>query len=251
MLRFREEPETPLAPKDYKSLLDPARIPAHVAIIMDGNGRWATRRGLSRMEGHRRGAEVVESLMDAAIGLGIKVVSLYAFSTENWSRPKDEVQGLWALLEYFFESNIEKLKKRGIQVRHSGSLAHLPASTREVIGRSLAETRRNSKMMLNFCVNYGGRQELVDAVNSWVECRGAREKMTAAKMRRHFYTPDLPDVDLLIRTSGEYRISNCLLWQIAYAELVFVKVLWPDFKPRHLYRTIYEYQTRKRRFGGL
>jgi len=240
-----------VAPKDYKSLLDPARIPAHVAIIMDGNGRWATRRGLSRMEGHRRGAEVVESLMDAAMDLGIRVVSLYAFSTENWSRPRAEVQGLWKLLGYFFESRIETLKKRGIQVRHTGSLAQLPASTQEVIARSIRETRRNRKIILNFCLNYGGRQELVDAVNSWAGRRGAKETMTVAKMGRFLYSPDLPDVDLLIRTSGEYRISNFLLWQIAYAELVFTKVLWPDFRPRHLYRTIYEYQTRERRFGGL
>ncbi|TAL31761.1 MAG: di-trans,poly-cis-decaprenylcistransferase [Spirochaetes bacterium] len=251
MIPSRQGTRNRVAHRDYQSLLDRTRIPSHVAIIMDGNGRWATRRGLSRLEGHRRGAQVVESLMDAALELGIKVVSLYAFSTENWSRPREEIRGLWKLLELFFESNIEKLKKRGIRVRHTGSEKHLPADTLEVIRRAVRDTRRNKKIVLNFCLNYGGRQEIVDAVNAWAAKRGDSEKMTAEKMRRHLYSPDLPDVDLLIRTSGEYRLSNFLLWQLAYAELVFVKVLWPDFGARHLYRTIYEYQNRERRFGGL
>jgi len=237
--------------KDFKKLLKPDAIPRHIAIIMDGNGRWAERRNLPRLEGHRRGAEVVESLMDAALDLGIGVISLFAFSTENWSRPRSEVQGLWRIMEFFFKANIEKIKEKGIRLRHSGSLAHLPASTRAIIERAVKETSRNRRIVLNFCLNYGARQEIVDAVNRWMRTRREGEAMNAARMDKNLYTAGLPDVDLLIRTSGEYRISNFLLWQSAYAELVFTKVLWPDFRPRHLYETIYEYQKRERRFGGL
>ncbi len=237
--------------KDFKKLLKPDAIPRHIAIIMDGNGRWAERRNLPRLEGHRRGAEVVESLMDAALDLGIGVISLFAFSTENWSRPRSEVQGLWRIMEFFFKANIEKIKEKGIRLRHSGSLAHLPVSTRAIIERAVKETSRNRRIVLNFCLNYGARQEIVDAVNRWMRTRREGEAMNAARMDKNLYTAGLPDVDLLIRTSGEYRISNFLLWQSAYAELVFTKVLWPDFRPRHLYETIYEYQKRERRFGGL
>ncbi len=237
--------------KDYTSLIDRDRVPHHVAIIMDGNGRWAKKRSLPRVEGHRRGAQVIESLMDTAIDLGIGVVSLYAFSTENWSRPKDEIAGIWKLLEMFFEANIEKIKKKGVLLRHSGSMRHLPASTRRIIEDSIGQTRGNRAITLNFCLNYGGRQELLDAVNGWAASRRPGDKITERALERHLYTAGLPDVDLLIRTSGEHRISNFLLWQVAYAEMIFTRVLWPDFKPRHLYQMIYEYQQRDRRFGGL
>lgn len=237
--------------KDYSRLIDRDNIPRHVAIIMDGNGRWAKRRSLPRVEGHRRGAQVIESLMDTAIDLGIEVVSLYAFSTENWSRPKDEIAGIWRLLGMFFEANIDTIMKKGVLLRHSGSMKHLPASTRRIIEDSVARTRGNRVITLNFCLNYGGRQELVDAVNAWTASRKPGEKLTERSFGRHLYTAGLPDVDLLIRTSGEHRISNFLLWQIAYAEMIFTRVLWPDFGPRHLYRMIYEYQQRDRRFGGL
>jgi undecaprenyl diphosphate synthase len=237
--------------KEYARLIDRDRVPRHVAIIMDGNGRWAKKRSLPRVEGHRRGAQVIESLMDTAIGLGIGVVSLYAFSTENWSRPKDEIAGIWRLLEMFFEANIEKIKKKGVRLRHSGSMRHLPASTRRIIEDSVGQTRNNRIITLNFCLNYGGRQELLDAVNGWAASRKHGEKLSERSLERHLYTSGLPDVDLLIRTSGEHRISNFLLWQVAYAEMIFTRVLWPDFKPRHLYRMIYEYQQRDRRFGGL
>ncbi len=227
------------------------RIPAHVAIIMDGNGRWAQKRSLPRIAGHERGAQVVESLMDAALSVGLGVVSLYAFSTENWSRPAPEVSGLWALLEQFFNLNIEKIKEKGIQVRHSGMLDHLPASTKAAIRNAIRETRRNDRIILNFCLNYGGRQEIVNAVNRWSAKGKPAGAVTEEGLSKFLYTAGLPDVDLLIRTSGEYRISNFLLWQIAYAELVFMKVLWPDFTPSHLYKAIYEYQQRERRFGGI
>lgn len=237
--------------KDYKSLIDMNRIPAHVAIIMDGNGRWAEKRSLPRTEGHRKGAEAIESLMDTALSLGIKVISLYAFSTENWNRPKREINTLWSLLEFFFESKIERIKEKGIRIFHSGALSKLPLSTRRVIEESIRTTRRNKNIILNFCINYGSRQEIVDAASRWSLVKKPDEKLTSNKLGRFLYTYGLPDVDLMIRTSGEYRISNFLLWQAAYAELVFLKTLWPDFRPVHLYKTIYEFQKRQRRFGGL
>lgn len=237
--------------KNYKSLIDPERIPVHVAIIMDGNGRWAKKKSLPRIEGHRRGSEVIEPLMDTALSVGIKIVSLYAFSTENWARPKSEIEGLWSLLEYFFKSKIEKIKQKGIRIKHSGSLKNLPSTSRKIISSAIEETKNNSNIILNFCLNYGGRQEIVYAVNNWLEKKRRGEKLTIDTLDRYLYTSELQDVDLLIRTSGEFRISNFLLWQSAYAELVFLEVLWPDFKPYHLYKAIYEYQRRERRFGGL
>lgn len=237
--------------KDYKNLINKKKVPAHVAIIMDGNGRWAKRKSLSRAEGHRRGAEVIEPLMDAAIGLGIKAVSLYAFSTENWRRPRMEVLGLWKLLDYFFTNKIDVIKSRDIRVRHSGLHDRLPASTLDTIHRAVEETKRNRTLELNFCVNYGGRQDILNAVNNHFGNAKSRGPITARDLEKGLFTAGMPEVDLLIRTGGEYRISNFLLWQIAYAELVFLNVLWPDFKPRHLYRAVYEFQQRERRYGGL
>ncbi|MFC1669898.1 polyprenyl diphosphate synthase [Spirochaetota bacterium] len=226
-------------------------IPRHVAVIMDGNGRWANSRSLPRMEGHKRGAEIIEPLMDEAIELGIEAVSLYAFSTENWLRPKKEIIGLWGLLELFFNSKINKIKEKGIRIKHSGSTKKLPARTKRIIQKAVKETKNNDKLTLNFCVNYGGRQEIVEAVNKWLVKRKDNEKLTIGKLDKNLYTTGLPEVDLLIRTSGEYRISNYFLWQLAYTELVFMDVLWPDFKPHHLNKAIYIYQQRERRYGGI
>jgi undecaprenyl diphosphate synthase len=237
--------------KNYRPLLAPKPVPRHVAIIMDGNGRWAKKKSLPRSEGHRRGADVIEPLMDSAIELGIKAVSLYAFSTENWSRPKLEVRGLWKLLEEFFTNKIETIKSKGVRIRHSGSLQRLPSSTTRVIQRSMDETAANRKIALNFCVNYGGRQEILEAVNRWRSEEPGSGPLTEKKMERYLYTQGLPPVDLLIRTSGECRISNFLLWQVAYSEMVFMDVLWPDFTPNHLFQAVHEYQQRERRFGGL
>ncbi len=237
--------------KDYRTLINPDAVPAHVAIIMDGNGRWAQKRSLPRIEGHRRGADVIEPVIDASLGIGIKVISLFAFSTENWNRPQAEVSGLWKLLEYFFMSKMNLIREKGIRVHVSGARTKLLASTRKIIEKVTEETRRNSSLSLNFCINYGGRQELIDGVNRWAAERKEDELLTEKKMRKYLYAPGLPDVDLMIRTSGEYRISNYMLWQLAYAELVFMKVLWPDFRPRHLYQAVCEYQKRDRRFGAL
>jgi len=237
--------------ENYKNKLRLNVIPKHVAIIMDGNGRWAEKNNLPRSEGHKKGAEIIESLMDSAIDLGIKAVSLYAFSVENWSRPKLEVVTLWNLLEKFFNNKLELLKKKGVKIVHSGSLKKLPPSTKKAIKSVIKETEKNRAITLNFCINYGGRQEIVEAVNKWLEKRNNNDKMSLKKMEKFLYTAKLPDVDLLIRTSGEYRISNFLLWQIAYTELVFTDVLWPDFSPLHLYKAVYDYQQRDRRFGGI
>jgi undecaprenyl diphosphate synthase len=236
----------------YKRKIDYGNIPKHVAIIMDGNGRWAKRRGLPRIEGHRQGAETIERCMDTAIELGIKVVSLYAFSTENWSRPKEEINGLWNLLESFFEKKLNTIIEKGVQVWHSGSLKELPVNVQRIITDAVEKSKNNSRIILNFCLNYGGRHEIIHAVNEWLQNKPSHElSLTPEVFEGYLYTKGLPDVDLLIRTSGEYRISNFLLWQIAYAELVFMKVLWPDFNEKHLYQAIYEYQHRERRFGGI
>jgi undecaprenyl diphosphate synthase len=234
-----------------KVLLQPEPIPHHVGIIMDGNGRWARQRNISRSEGHKAGADVIEPLMDCAIELGIKAVSLYAFSVENWVRPVSEIRGLWDLLEYFFSHKLESIKEKKIQIRHSGSLSKLPPSTRNTIRKAVEETSNNKGLILNFCVNYGGRQEIIRAVNEWTSKAGTGEKITEKKLEKYLYTSGMPELDLVIRTSGEYRISNFLLWQLAYAELVFTDVLWPEFKPDDLYSAVEEYQKRERRYGGI
>lgn len=237
--------------KNYKDTIDPDNIPLHVAIIMDGNGRWAEKKKLSRLEGHRKGADIIEPLIDTSVSLGIGVVSLFAFSTENWNRPASEVSGLWELLALFFESKIDIIQEKGVKVVVSGARKRLPAATAGIIDSVISRTKKNRNIVLNFCINYGGRQEILDGVNRWLHKRKEGEVLTEKKMRQQFYVPELPDVDLLIRTSGEYRISNYMLWQLAYAELVFLDVLWPDFTSQHLYRAICEYQKRDRRFGAI
>ncbi len=226
-------------------------VPGHVGIIMDGNGRWAKQRNLSRGEGHKRGADVIEPVMDCAIELGIKAVSFYAFSVENWSRPVTEVNGLWKLLEYFFLTKLDTIKSKDIQVRHSGSLRMLPPATKKMILSGIEETKNNKKIILNLCINYGSRQEILRAINMWRESAKPGEKITGKKLEKNLYTAGLPELDLLIRTSGEYRISNFLLWQLAYAELYFTDVLWPEFGPEDLRRAVIEFQMRERRYGGL
>ena len=234
-----------------RELIDRNNLPRHIAIIMDGNGRWAEKHSLSRIEGHRKGAEAVEPVIDMALELGLRAVSLYAFSTENWKRPGTEIRGLWNLLDYFFTKKLEKIKSQGIQIRHSGSVKRLPRSSRDIIGRAVAETKTNKKLVLNFCLNYGGRQEIVDAVNAWLDNRKRDGKISKKELEKYLYTSGLPGIDLMIRTSGEYRTSNFFVWQLAYSELFFTDVLWPDFTPDDLCRAIYEYQQRIRRYGGL
>ena len=237
--------------KNYKKSIDVTALPGHVAIIMDGNGRWAQKYSVPRIEGHRKGADVIEPVVDAALELGIGVLTLYAFSTENWIRPADEIQGLWKILDYYFKMKLETIIRKGIRIRHSGRLEQLPEKTVNTITNAIHKTAHNDKLVLNFCLNYGGQQEILDAVNAWVTCRKGNESMTADSMRDNLYTAGLPDVDLMIRTSGEYRISNFLLWQLAYSELVFLDVLWPDFTQNDFYKAVYLYQHRERRYGGI
>ncbi len=237
--------------KNYKKLIKPQEIPSHVGIIMDGNGRWAQQRSLPRKEGHKHGADRIEPVVECAIDLGIKALSLYAFSVENWTRPVSEIRGLWDLLEYFFVEKIDFIMEKNIQIRHSGSLSKLPPSTKKIIKNTIRDTKDNKSIILNFCINYGGRQEILNAVNTWLEGSGRNEKLTERKLEKHLYTKGIPDLDLMIRTSGEFRISNFMLWQLAYAELVFSDVMWPDFGSEDLYRAVYQYQNRERRYGNI
>lgn len=237
--------------KDYKKMLNLSKIPAHIGIIMDGNGRWAEKRSRSRGDGHRHGSEVIEPVMLACIELGVKAVSLYAFSYENWSRPKTEILELWKLFEYFFNTKLDVLVSRGIKVIHSGSTKRLPSKIKELLNDTIKKTAGNKKITLNLCINYGGRQEIIEGVNKWLAGRKPDEKFTAKKMESHLYTASLPEPDMIIRTSGEFRISNFLLWQSAYAEFVFTDVLWPDFTRLEFYKAIYDYQQRERRFGNI
>lgn len=237
--------------KDYRELIDPSNIPKHIGIIMDGNGRWAVRRSLPRSEGHKKGSDAIEPIMRACIDLGIKAVSLYAFSLENWGRPKPEVAGLWKLFEYFFNTKLDSIIQNEIKVIHAGTENRLPASVKKCFNDAITKTAGNKKIILNLCINYGGRQEIIAGVNRWLAEKKQSEQLTAKKLSKYLYTAALPEVDLIIRTSGEYRISNFMLWQLAYAELFFIDTLWPDFTPSHLYKTIYDYQQRKRRFGNI
>lgn len=224
-------------------------IPVHLAIIMDGNGRWAERRGLPRIAGHREGAKAVERVVFASIKRGIKYLSLYAFSTENWKRPEAEVRGLMSILKLYFLMKIDRLKWAGVRVRVGGRWKELPQDVVKIIELAVDETKANDKLHLIVYLNYGGRREIVDAVNSIL---GDGKRMVDEESFRSFlYIPDVPDPDLVIRTSGEKRVSNFLLWQIAYAELYFTETLWPDFGEDDLDAAIADYNKRKRRFGGL
>jgi undecaprenyl diphosphate synthase len=246
------------ASKDWTlaSSIDPARLPAHIAIIMDGNGRWARRRKLPRVAGHKAGMEPVRSTIETCTRLGIQALTLYAFSAENWKRPRAEVDTLWRLLRLYLSRELPDLERNGVRFSCMGRTDALPAPVRAELEAAIHATANNTGMRLNVAINYSGRAELVDAVNSIVEdarlagrLRELRidEKTIASRL----YTAGLPDPDLLIRTSGEMRISNFLLWQIAYAELYVTETLWPDFRRADLLHAILDYQKRDRRFGGL
>lgn len=232
----------------------PENIPVHVAIIMDGNGRWANERGLPRYEGHRQGVETVREIVRVSNQLGIKVLTLFAFSTENWKRPAWEVNYLMSLPEQYFNKELPELIKKNVQVRMIGDHSKLPPGVKKVIKEGAASTRHNNGMILNFALNYGSRLEILSAVNKIAAeaSKGIiKRPLSEKKFSAYLYTKDLPDPDLLIRTSGELRISNFLLWQLAYSELYFTEVYWPDFTKIHLIQAIEEYQHRKRRFGKV
>jgi undecaprenyl diphosphate synthase len=236
--------------------LDNTRIPAHVAIVMDGNGRWAQKRGLKRTDGHAAGEEALFDTVDGALDLGLQWLTVYAFSTENWRRPIDEVRFLMNFNERLLVARRDDLNERGVRVRFIGRRGgRVPGRVRRRIEESEALTQANRRLTLTFAFNYGGRAEIVDAVRAIAqeaaEGRIRPEKIDERTIARHLYAPDMPDPDLLVRTSGEFRISNYLLWELAYSELVFTDVLWPDFRTADLVEAIAEYQRRERRFGAI
>lgn len=232
--------------------IDGARVPDHVAIVMDGNGRWAQRRGLKRTEGHRAGEEALFDTVEGARDLGIRWLTVYAFSTENWRRPRDEVRFLMNFNENLLVDRRDELHENGVRIRFLGRRDwRVPKRLLRRMDESVELTRRNRRMTFTIAFNYGGRAEIVDAVRAIVRQGVPADKIDERTIHRHLYDPEMPDPDLMIRTSGEFRISNYLLWQIAYSELVFTDVLWPDFRREHLFDAVREFQSRERRFGGI
>src|ERR1051325_7361332 len=232
-----------------------ASLPQHVAIIMDGNGRWAKQRGLPRIEGHRQGAESARAIIRAAGEGGIKYLTLYAFSAENWNRPKDEVDALMKYLIHYLKTETPELNKNNVRLEVIGQIYRLPEAVQDHLKRSMATLSRNNGLTLVMALSYGGRTEIVDAVRSIATKVKSGEldppDITEQVFSQHLYTANLPDPDVLIRTSGEMRVSNFLLWQISYTELVVTQTLWPDFRKPQLYAALEEYNRRHRRFGGL
>jgi undecaprenyl diphosphate synthase len=236
--------------------LDPARFPRHIAVIMDGNGRWARRRKLPRAAGHKAGVEPVRATVETCARLGIENLTLYAFSVENWKRPRAEVDMLWRLLCIYIRKELPNLMENGVRLRAIGRIEALPARARAELLDAVEATSGNRGLLVNLAINYGGRAELTDSVNAILDRARAsgtldRLRVDEAMISSHLYTAGLPDPDLLIRTSGEMRVSNFLLWQIAYSELYITDTLWPDFTRADLLRAILDYQSRDRRFGGL
>ena len=238
---------------DVLNKIDTTNLPKHLSIIMDGNGRWAKQKGLLRAMGHENGTKSVKATIEACAKLGIEFLTLYAFSTENWNRPKLEVETLMKLLVNSLKKELQTLKDNNIKLNAIGNLEKLPKSAQKELLDVIEATKDNSRMTLTLALSYGSREEIVNAVrnishkvkNNIISI----DTIDDSIINEHLYTQNLPDVDLLIRTSGEHRISNFLLWQIAYAELYFTDVLWPDFKEHHLYEAIISYQKRERRFG--
>ena len=232
--------------------IDPEKVPAHVACVMDGNGRWAQGRGLPRTEGHSAGEKVLSDVVEAAMKIGVKWLTAYAFSTENWSRPEDEVEFLMRFNEDILERRSEELHREGVRLIFSGRRGFpVPDTLAEKMDAAMALTETNDRLNLTIAFNYGGRAEIVDAVKSLVVAGVPADALNEAAIRSALYVPDMPDVDLMIRTSKEFRISNFLLWQIAYSELYFTDTLWPDFGEEPFFAAVREYQHRSRRFGGL
>ncbi len=261
MLKHFREVVKPGSPEaELLAQINWSRIPQHVAVIMDGNGRWAAARGKPRVFGHRAGAESVRAVVDSAARLGVSALTLYAFSTENWKRPEDEINALMRMLIRYLNSELEKVHKQGVRFQAIGRLEALAPKVRREIMRAMELTKNNRKMTLSVALNYGGRAEIVDA------CRAAAgkilqnggdpqkinlEKITEESIAENLYTRGLPEVDLLVRTSGEFRISNFLLWQLAYSEIFVTPTLFPDFRLRNFLEAVIDYQRRERRFGGI
>jgi undecaprenyl diphosphate synthase len=226
-------------------------VPQHVAIIMDGNGRWARDRGLPRLAGHRAGTENTRRIIEACVEFGVRVLTLYAFSTENWQRPRDEVDGLFSILGQVIDREVPNLHENGVQLRHIGSLEGLPAALRARVERAVALTRDNQRLLLNVAFNYGGRAEILRAVRRMLADKVCPEAVTEELLSSYLDTAGVPDPDLIIRTAGEMRMSNFLLWQAAYAEYWATPTRWPDFGKDEFYRALCVYGQRQRRFGRV
>lgn len=226
-------------------------VPAHVGIIMDGNGRWAKARGLPRTAGHRQGAENLRRILEGAVEFGVKILTIYAFSTENWKRPKPEVRGLMSLFDYYFDRELDELNKHGVQLRHAGQMEGTSNRLRKKILRAVERTKHNNKLILNVAFNYGGRDEIVNAVREIMRNGIDPEVIDEDMISQHLYTRGLPDPDLIIRTSGEFRTSNFLIWQGAYAEYYVTPTYWPDFGKAELYEALLTFSKRQRRYGGV
>jgi undecaprenyl diphosphate synthase len=226
-------------------------IPRHVAIIMDGNGRWAAQRGLPRLAGHQHGTDNIRRITTAAAELGVKYLTLWAFSTDNWRRPKEEIDGILHVLAEVIERETDELHRQGAQLRHIGSLEGLDLELQCAVRSAIAQTAENDRLVLTLAFNYSGRQELLAAVRSLIASGVPPDSIDEEALEAHLFTKDLPDPDLIVRTSGEYRISNFLLWQSAYAEYFFTPTLWPDFGPDDLREAVRDFGRRERRFGGV
>jgi undecaprenyl diphosphate synthase len=235
--------------------LDETRMPHHVAVIMDGNGRWAKKQGKPRIFGHRAGAESVRAIIDTCARLGIDAVTLYAFSTENWKRPRAEISGLMQMLKRYIRSDLKDVHKNNIRFRAIGNIAGLAEDVQKEIARAVQMTAANTGMVMSVALNYGGRAEILEAckkaASATLAAGGSVEEMTEADIDRNLYTYGLPEVDLMIRTSGEFRISNFLLWQLAYSEIYVTPTLFPDFRRPQIFEAILDYQKRDRRFGAV
>ena len=235
--------------------IDAARLPNHIAIIMDGNGRWAKQRSQPRIFGHKAGAESVRAVMDTCARLNIKAVTLYAFSTENWKRPEDEVSGLMQMLKFYLKQELKTVHKNNIRFQAIGNIAGLSEDLQQQIAGAEEKTGANTGTILSLALNYGGRAEIVEAakksVRDLLKNGDSIEDLCEADIARNLYTANLPEVDLLVRTSGEFRISNFLLWQLAYSEIYVTPTLFPDFRRAEIFRAILDFQKRERRYGGI
>jgi len=232
--------------------IDLARIPAHIACVMDGNGRWARRRGLQRTEGHAAGEAAMLRVIDGGLAAGVRWLTMYAFSTENWRRPADEVRYLLNFNERLLSAHRDELNAKGVRIRFAGRRDwRVPRRLLRHMDDAVELTAANRTLTLTICFNYGGRAEIVDAVKRLVESGVSASRIDERAIRSNLYYPDTPDPDFVLRTSGEYRISNFLLWELAYSELVFTDVLWPDFDEQHLFEAIREFQGRSRRYGKV
>ncbi len=253
--RFVNPASSSKSTEEIMSKIMKAPLPQHIAIIMDGNGRWAKKRGLPRTAGHAAGMIRVREVIRAADELGIKVLTLYSFSTENWKRPKQEVEYLMKLPIQFLKTDLQELVDRNVRVQMLGDLSAIPPTTRSALHEFVERTQNNSGLIVNFAINYGARDEIMSAIHQLIDDvhsgKITKDQLDESFFHQYLLTRGLPDPDLVIRTSGEIRISNFLLWQIAYSELWFTEVLWPDFSKRLLYQAIDEFQNRSRRYGAV